>query len=114
MRATSEKKRTLWERISGRPGPNNGNGGYHVREEQDSFADLELPTSPGTPEGGKLYDKDLHELMGRVLGAMGRLDLNVRKLKKDVRTINRRHTAFIGGIMAVIQGAVEVWRHFHH
>lgn len=83
-------------------------------EKQDSWEDVELPTTPGTPRAGGGYDAELHTLVGRLLGAVAILQKQVRAMRADIRGVTRRQTAGIAGIMGLIQIAVEAWRQVHH
>jgi hypothetical protein len=85
--------------------------------ERDSFADFEVPTGPGHRAASSLYDRDLHELVGRLLAAAARNSKRVKALAADVRTLrlelramNRRQTAWLGGAVVLLQAAFEAWR----
>ncbi len=91
---------TLWERVFT---PQNG------RKTQDSFEDLELPTSPGSPQGADIYDRNLHELVGTLLGAVARMHKDVKILRKEVRTINRKHAAAVTAIVVAAQYIIQHW-----
>lgn len=83
------------------------------RAPQESYQDLELPTSPGTPRGGQLYDKDLHTLVGQLLAAVAVLDKRQRAMRQELRSLTRRQTAGIGGIIVIVQGIIEAMRQWH-
>lgn len=84
------------------------------RGELDSFVDLELPTQPGQRgRAQQLYDRDLHELVGKLIRHSITLEKRVKGLAREVRIINRKHTAALGAVVLTLQAAFEFWRRMH-
>lgn len=87
--------------------------------ERDSFADLELPTSPGQRAAKSLYDRDLYELVGRLLAHAAKeakrsraLRAELRTMRVELRRVTRRQTALLGGAAIVFEVATRLLEKF--
>jgi hypothetical protein len=91
-----------------------------LEDERDSFVDdLEVPTQPGNRSGARLYDRDLHELVGKLLAHAAKqaertkaLRAEVRELRIDIRRLTRRQTAQLGGAVVVFEVLSRLWERF--
>jgi uncharacterized protein with von Willebrand factor type A (vWA) domain len=91
-----------------------------LEEERDSFVDLEVPTQPGNRNGARLYDRDLHELVGKLLAHAAKqaertkaLRAEVRELRIDIRRLTRKQTMQLGGAVGLVELAQWLLERFN-